>query len=174
MQLLSFQCIQHRALNPDDPSLPDLEPVIARWSCSAIHSNNSINSWRNHVFTHGNSNINFRFLNITPLNPNNQDFVVPGLGATCKMSSHEQHYQFCKTKIVPWYENVLTWGSSILYSYLEPSAEFKARCAPQCAKVKVRNQQQVYRFDWLTIIFLQDRSIDFRTVKMRDCLPLYW
>lgn len=27
----SFQCIQHRALNPDDPSLPDLEPVIARW-----------------------------------------------------------------------------------------------------------------------------------------------
>ncbi|XP_068705465.1 X-ray repair cross-complementing protein 5-like [Montipora foliosa] len=45
-----FQCIQHRALNPDDPSLPDLDPVIA--------------------------------------------------------------------------------------SYLEPSAEFKARCAPQCAKVK--------------------------------------
>lgn len=25
-----FQCIQHRALNPDDQSLPDLEPVIAR------------------------------------------------------------------------------------------------------------------------------------------------
>ncbi|KAL9961622.1 hypothetical protein ACROYT_G030604 [Oculina patagonica] len=45
-----FQCIQHRALNPDDPSLPDLEPVIA--------------------------------------------------------------------------------------SYLEPSAEFKARCAPECSKVK--------------------------------------
>ena len=27
-----FQCIQHRALNPDDQSLPDLEPVIARWT----------------------------------------------------------------------------------------------------------------------------------------------
>ncbi|KAJ7388679.1 X-ray repair cross-complementing protein 5 [Desmophyllum pertusum] len=26
-----FQCIQHRALNPDDPSLPDLEPVIASY-----------------------------------------------------------------------------------------------------------------------------------------------
>ena len=24
------QCIQHRALNPDDPTLPELEPVIAR------------------------------------------------------------------------------------------------------------------------------------------------
>ncbi|XP_073251485.1 X-ray repair cross-complementing protein 5-like isoform X1 [Porites lutea] len=45
-----FQCIQHRALNPDDTSLPDLEPVIA--------------------------------------------------------------------------------------SYLEPSGEFKARCVPQCTKVK--------------------------------------
>lgn len=45
-----FQCIQHRALNPEDPSLPDLDPVIA--------------------------------------------------------------------------------------SYLEPSEEFKARCAPQCIKVK--------------------------------------
>ncbi|XP_015762651.1 PREDICTED: X-ray repair cross-complementing protein 5-like [Acropora digitifera] len=45
-----FQCIQHRALNPDDHSLPDLDPVIA--------------------------------------------------------------------------------------SYLEPSAEFKARCTPQCTKVK--------------------------------------
>ena len=27
----TFQCIQHRALNPDDPSLPDLDPVIARY-----------------------------------------------------------------------------------------------------------------------------------------------
>nr|XP_058950192.1 X-ray repair cross-complementing protein 5-like [Pocillopora verrucosa] len=45
-----FQCIQHRALNPDDPSLPDLDPVIA--------------------------------------------------------------------------------------SYLEPSTEFKARCAPECMKIK--------------------------------------
>lgn len=26
-----FQCIQHRALNPDDPSLPDLDPVVASY-----------------------------------------------------------------------------------------------------------------------------------------------
>ena len=45
-----------------------------------------------------------------------------------------------------------------LCSYLEPSTEFKARCAPECMKIKVRNSLVELDSDVQILVEFAERS----------------